>query len=104
MRGFKTLKTAYAAIMGQAGASPFKDGVVGEARPVERAFALGPCALTDVMAPLQDSLVSAQAQGDCGSSPTTSPLRQVCNRAIFRAGSQAGRRRGLRSHRWAECE
>ena len=57
VRGFKTLKTAYATIKGfevmralrkgQAGMFALQGGIVGEARIVERAFALwGPCALT----------------------------------------------------------
>ena len=54
VRGFKTLKTAYATIKGfevmralrkgQAGIFALQDGIVGEARIVERAFGLGPCA------------------------------------------------------------
>ena len=63
VRGFKTLKTAYATIKGfevmralrkgQAGMFALQGGIVGEARIVERAFALGPCALTEAMALLQ---------------------------------------------------
>ena len=34
--------------------------IVGEARIVERAFGLGPCALTEAMALLQDRLASAE--------------------------------------------
>ena len=73
VRGFKTLKTAYATIKGfevmralrkgQAGIFAPHDGIVGEARIVERAFALGPCALTEVMALLQDRVTNAEAQG-----------------------------------------
>ena len=54
VRGFKTLKTAYATIRGfevmralrkgQAGMFALQGGIVGEARIVERAFGLGPCA------------------------------------------------------------
>ena len=36
-------------------------GIVGETTIVERAFGLGPCALTAAMASLQDRLVSAEA-------------------------------------------
>ena len=71
VRGFKTLKTAYATIKGfevmralrkgQAGMFALQDGIVGEARIVERAFGLGPCALTEVMALLQDRLANAEA-------------------------------------------
>ena len=70
VRGFKTLKTAYATIKGfeamralrkgQAGLFALQDGIIGEARLVERAFGLGPCALTEVMVLLQDRLASAQ--------------------------------------------
>ena len=35
-------------------------GVVGEARIVERAFGIGPCALTEAMTLLQNHLPSAQ--------------------------------------------
>ena len=71
VRGFKTLKTAYATIKGfevmralrkgQAGIFALQDGIVGEARIVERAFGIGPCALTEVMALLQDHLANAEA-------------------------------------------
>ena len=71
VRGFKTLKTAYATIKGfevmralrkgQAGMFALPDGIAGEARIVERAFGLGPCALTEVMALLQDRLANAEA-------------------------------------------
>ena len=46
---------------GQAGIFALRDGIVGEARIVERAFGLGPCALTEVMALLQDRLANAEA-------------------------------------------
>ena len=91
VRGFKTLKTAYATIKGfevmralrkgQAGLIAIQDGIVGEARFVERAFGLRPCALTEVMVLLQDRLANAETSGNHVSSPITSPLRQVCNRA-----------------------
>ena len=70
VRGFKTLKTAYATIKsfevmralrkGQAEMFALQGGIVGEARIVERAFGVGPCALTEAMAWLQDRLASAQ--------------------------------------------
>ena len=70
VRGFKTLKTACATIegsegmralrKGQAGAFALQDGIAGEARIVERAFGVGPCASTEAMALLQDRLASAQ--------------------------------------------
>ena len=73
VRGFKTLKTTYTTIKGfevmralrkgQAGIFALHDGIVGEARIVERAFALGPCALTEVIALLQDRLTNAEACG-----------------------------------------
>lgn len=57
VRSFKTLKTAYATIKGfevmralrkgQAGAFNLTRDMRGEARLVERAFGLGPCALTE---------------------------------------------------------
>ena len=70
VRGFKTMKTACATIKGfevmralrkgQAEMFALQGGIVGEARIVERAFGLGPCALTEAMAWLQDRLASAQ--------------------------------------------
>ena len=70
VRGFKTLKTAYATIKGfevmralrkgQAGMFALQGGIVGEARIVERAFDLGPCALTEAVALLQDRLANAE--------------------------------------------
>ena len=48
---------------GQAGIVALQDGIVGEARIVERAFGLGPCALTEVMALLQ--LNRAGNSGEC---------------------------------------
>ena len=71
VRGFKTLKTAYATLKGfevmralrkgQAGIFALQAGIVGEARIVERAFGLGPCALPEVMALLQNRLANAEA-------------------------------------------
>jgi transposase, IS6 family len=59
VRGFKTLKTAYATIKGfevmralrkgQAAIFNITRDIHGEARLVERAFDLGACALTEVM-------------------------------------------------------
>ena len=70
VRGFKTMKTAYATIKGfevmralrkgQAEMFALQSGIVGEARIVERAFGVGPCVLTEAMAWLQDRLASAQ--------------------------------------------
>ena len=71
VRGFKTLKTAYATIKGfevmralrkgQAGMFAVQGGIVGEARIVERTFDRGPCALTEVMAVRQDRLTNAES-------------------------------------------
>ena len=57
VRGFKTMKTAYATIKGfevmralrkgQARAFNVQGGIKGEVRMIERAFGLSPCALTD---------------------------------------------------------
>ena len=70
VRGFKTMKTAYATIKGfevmralrkgQAEMFALHGGIVGEARIVERAFGVGPCVLTEAMAWLQDRLASAE--------------------------------------------
>lgn len=59
VRGFKTLKTAYATIKGfevmralrkgQASAFNVTGDIRGEARIVERAFGLGPCALAETI-------------------------------------------------------
>ena len=71
VRGFKTLKTAYATIKGfevmralrkvQAGIFAIQGGINDEARIVERAFDLGSCALTEAMALLQDRLANAES-------------------------------------------
>ena len=68
-RGFK--KTAYTTIRGfevmralrkgQVRAFAVQDGIVGEAWIVERAFGIGPSALTEAMALLQDRLAKAEA-------------------------------------------
>ena len=47
--------------VGQAGMFALQGGIVGEARIVERAFGLGPCALTEAMAWLQDRLANAES-------------------------------------------
>ena len=69
VRGFKTLKTAYATIKGfevmralrkgQARHFALEGGIVGEAKLVERAFGLEPCALTVAVTLLQDRLDNA---------------------------------------------
>ena len=71
VRGFKTLKTAYATLKGfevmralrkgQAAAFSIQDGIVGETRIVERALGIGPCALSEAMALLQNHLASADS-------------------------------------------
>lgn len=70
VRGFKTLKTAYATIKGfevmralrkgQAAIFNLTDDVHGEARIVERAFGIGPNALTEAVA-LLDQYLKGQA-------------------------------------------
>jgi len=71
VRGFKSMKTAYATIKGfevmralrkgQAAMFSIQGGIVGEARIVERAFGVGPCVVTEAMAWLQDHLARADA-------------------------------------------
>ena len=71
VRGFKALKTAYATIKGfeemralrkgQAGLFAIQGSIVGEARLVERAFDLGPCALTEAVGLLKDCLANAES-------------------------------------------
>jgi len=63
VRGFKTLKTAYATIKGfevmralRKGQAATTGDIRGEARIVERAFGIGPSALTEVVAMLQKNL------------------------------------------------
>ena len=93
VRGFKTLKTAYATIKGfevmralrkgQAGAFALEGGIVGEAKLVERAFGVGPCALTVAVTLLQNH--RPPHNRDLNLNPTPSGLhsfvRSVCNRA-----------------------
>ena len=71
VRGFKTMKTAYATIKGfevmralrkgQARVFSLQGGIIGEARIVERAFGVGPCALTEAITLLQDHLANAES-------------------------------------------
>ena len=71
VRGFKTMKTAYATIKGfevmralrkgQARAFALQGGIIGEARIVARAFGAGPCALTEAHELRQDHLANAQS-------------------------------------------
>jgi hypothetical protein len=66
VRGFKTLKTAYATIKGfevmralrkgQAAIFNITRDIRGEARLVERAFSLGACALAEAMEVVSDRL------------------------------------------------
>ena len=46
IKGFEVMR---ALRKGQAGMFALQGGIVGQARIVERAFALGPCALTEAM-------------------------------------------------------
>ena len=92
VRGFKTLKTAYATITGfevmralrkgQAGIFALQGGIVGEVRIVERAFDLAPCALTEAVALLQ--AVWPMQNHEVSRIPlvTHRPLCQVCNRPL----------------------
>ena len=71
VRGFKTMKTAYATLKGfeviralrkgQARAFALQGGIISEARIVERASGVGPCALTEAIALLQDHLANAES-------------------------------------------
>ncbi len=63
VRGFKTLKTAYATIMGfevmralRKGQAAITQDIRGEARIVERAFGLGACALAEAVAMIGERL------------------------------------------------
>ena len=58
IKGFEVMR---ALRKGQAGMFALQGGSVGEARIVERAFGIGPCALTEVMALLQERLANAEA-------------------------------------------
>lgn len=69
VRGFKTLKTAYATIKGfevmralrkgQGRSFNFQGGILGEARMIERAFGLGPCAMADAHRIIERELTRA---------------------------------------------
>ena len=71
MRGFKSMKTAYATIKGfevmralrkgQAALFSLQGGIIGEARTVERAFGVGPCVVTEATEWLRDHLARADA-------------------------------------------
>ena len=58
IKGFEVMR---ALRKGQAAMFAIQGGIVGEARIVERAFGIGPCALTEVMALLQDHLAGAES-------------------------------------------
>ena len=45
----------------QAAMFSIQGGIIGEARIVERAFGIGPCALAEAMTLMQDHLASADA-------------------------------------------
>ena len=49
---------------GQARVFALQGGIVGEARIVEHACGVGPCALTEAILWLQDHLASAETQGE----------------------------------------
>jgi hypothetical protein len=69
VRGFKSMKTAYATIKGfevmralrkgQAAIFNLTRDIVGEARLIERAFGLGPCALTEAVQLINERLEAA---------------------------------------------
>ena len=71
VRGFKTMKTACATIKGfevmralrkgQARAFALQGGIIDEARIVERAFGVGPCALIEAIALPQNHLANAES-------------------------------------------
>ena len=46
---------------GQAGRFSFEGGIVGEGRLVERAFGMGPCALSVAVALIRDRLAGAES-------------------------------------------
>ena len=58
IKGFEVMR---ALRKGQAGIFALQGGIVGEARVVERAFGLGPCAPAEVRALLQDRLANAES-------------------------------------------
>ena len=69
VRGFKSMKTAYATIKGfevmralrkgQAAIFNLTRDIIGEVRLIERAFGLGPCALTEVAQLVGERLAAA---------------------------------------------
>ena len=71
VRGFKSLTTSYATIRGfevmpalrkgQAGAFAIEDGIVSEAKLVERAFGVGACSLAVAVTLLKNHLARAQS-------------------------------------------
>ena len=71
MRGFKSMKTAYATVKGfevmralrkgQAAMFSIQGAIIAEARIVERGFGVGPCVVTEAMAWLHDHLGTADA-------------------------------------------
>ena len=68
VRGFKTMKTAYATIKGfevmralrkgQGRAFNLTRDPIGEKRMVERAFGVGPCVMTEAIAMIEDHLAA----------------------------------------------
>ena len=88
VRGFKTMKTAYATIKGfevmralrkgQARAFNLQGGIKGEVRMIERAFGLGPCALTEAYTVLENSWQRTKTDGssDKGPPPTPTTISQ----------------------------
>jgi transposase, IS6 family len=93
VRGFKTLKTAYATIKGfevmralrkgQASAFNLTRDIRGEARIVERAFRLGASALAEVVQRLQEKIeLEAALQGRRPGKGRRLAKCRVCNRAF----------------------
>ena len=58
IKGFEVMR---ALCKGQAHAFALQGGIIGEARIVERAFGVGPFALTEAIALLQDHLANAES-------------------------------------------
>lgn len=94
VRGFKTLKTAYATIKGfevmravrkgQASSFSLTRDIRGEARLVERAFGLGPCALTEAAQFINQRLEPRppDPSSHVGRWPHATPAK-VCNIALL---------------------
>jgi hypothetical protein len=89
VRGFKSMKTAYATIKGfevmralrkgQAAIFNLTHDIVGEARLVERAFGLGPCALSEAVQLVGQRLEARKRHH--GLAQEHHPLQpEVCNR------------------------